>query len=115
MEWCACFVSWCANECGYIESGIIPKFAGCTSGGMPWFKERGLWQDRDYVPKPGDVIFFCWSNCDTPGDADHVGIVEKVEENRVYTIEGNSNDMVRQNSYPVGYSEIRGYGVPSFC
>ena len=32
VEWCACFVSWCANECGYIDSGIIPKYAGCVNG-----------------------------------------------------------------------------------
>ena len=44
--------------------------------------------------------------------ADHVGIVERVENGRVYTIEGNSGDQVRQNSYPVGYREIKGYGVP---
>ena len=59
VEWCACFVSWCANECGYIESGIIPKFAGCVQGSN-WFKERGLWQDNSYEPRPGDIIFFDW-------------------------------------------------------
>ena len=35
VEWCACFVSWCANECGYIEAGVIPKFAACASQGVP--------------------------------------------------------------------------------
>jgi hypothetical protein len=42
-----------------------------------------------------------------------VGIVEKVENGRVYTVEGNSGDSVRQNSYPVGYYEIYGYGTPA--
>lgn len=51
VEWCACFVSWCANECGYIEAGIIPKFAGCQSEGVSWFKACGLWQDNGYIPK----------------------------------------------------------------
>lgn len=37
VEWCACFVSWCANECGYIDSGVIPKFAGCVNG-VQWFR-----------------------------------------------------------------------------
>ena len=32
VEWCACFVSWCADQCGYIESGLVPKFAGCVDG-----------------------------------------------------------------------------------
>ena len=51
VEWCACFVSWCANECGYIENGIIPKFAGCQSEGVDWFKACNLWKDRGFVPK----------------------------------------------------------------
>lgn len=56
VEWCACFVSWCANECGYIDAGVIPKFAGCVWG-VEWFRDRGLWQDRNYEPRPGDIIF----------------------------------------------------------
>jgi len=32
VEWCACFVSWCTNECGYLDAGVIPKTAGCISG-----------------------------------------------------------------------------------
>lgn len=117
VNWCACFVSWCANECGYIDSGVIPKFSGCTSGGMAWFKEHGQWQERDYIPNPGDIIFFDWANCPTPGDADHVGIVERVEDGRVFSIEGNTGDggnVCLQKSYPIGYSEIRGYGVPQY-
>ena len=61
VEWCACFVSWCANECGYIENGIIPKFAWCPSGAA-WFQERALWQDGGYEPRPGDIIFFDWDD-----------------------------------------------------
>ncbi len=60
VEWCACFVSWCANECGYIEAGVIPKFSGCVQGSQ-WFKERGLWHNKDYTPNPGDIIFFDWA------------------------------------------------------
>lgn len=48
------------------------------------------------------------------GSSDHVGIVEKVENGRVYTVEGNSGDSVRQNSYPIGYYEIYGYGTPAY-
>ena len=113
VEWCACFVSWCANECGYIDTGVIPKFAACASQGVPWFQERGLWQDNSYEPRPGDIIFFDWDDGGQDGSSDHVGIVEKVENGRVYTVEGNSGDSVRQNSYPVGYYEIYGYGTPA--
>ena len=113
VEWCACFVSWCANECGYLEAGIIPKFAACTSQGMPWFKERGQWQEAGYTPAPGDIIFFNWDG-DQSGGADHVGIVEKVENDTVYTIEGNSGDACKQRSYSIGSSVIRGYGTPQY-
>ena len=114
VEWCACFVSWCANECGYIEAGVIPKFAACASQGVPWFQSHGLWQDNSYEPRPGDIIFFDWDDGGQDGQSDHVGIVEKVENGRVYTVEGNSGDSVRQNSYPIGYYEIYGYGTPAY-
>ena len=95
----------------YIEAGVIPKFAACASQGVPWFQERGLWQDNSYEPHPGDIIFFDWDDGGQDGSSDHVGIVEKVENGRIYTIEGNSGDSCRQNSYPVGYYEIYGYGT----
>ena len=114
VEWCACFVSWCANECGYIDSGVIPKFAGCANG-VQWFKDRGQWQDGSFKPSAGQIIFFDWDNKGSSGpqdgQSDHVGIVEKCENGIVYTIEGNSGDSCRQNQYPVGYYEILGYGV----
>ena len=118
VDWCAIFVSWCANECGYIDAGVIPKFAGCVQGSR-WFKERGLWQDRSYTPNPGDIIFFDWNDpggFSGPQDGvpDHVGIVERVENGRVYTVEGNSGDKCCQRSYPVRYYEIYGYGIGNF-
>ena len=117
VEWCACFVSWCANECGYLDAGVIPKTAGCISGSN-WFKERGLWQDNSYEPRPGDIIYFDWDNKGRSGPqdglADHVGIVEKVENGIVYTVEGNSGDSCRENRYAVGHYEIYGYGTPAY-
>ena len=110
VEWCACFVSWCANECGYIDSGVIPKFAGCANG-VQWFKDRGQWQDNDFEPSAGQIIFFDWE-CD--GEVDHVGIVEKCENGIVYTVEGNSGDACRQKQYAVGSSVIYGYGIPAY-
>lgn len=110
VEWCACFVSWCANECGYIESGLIPKFAGCVDGSN-WFKSNGQWQDRSYEPQAGDIIFFDWEG---DGETDHVGVVEKYENGVVYTVEGNSGDACRQNQYTVGSSSIYGYGCPAY-
>lgn len=76
VNWCACFVSWCANECGYIQAGIIPRFASCTAGSN-WFKARDLWKPRSATPDVGDLVFFDW---DTDGLPDHVGIVECVKD-----------------------------------
>ena len=106
VEWCACFVSWCYAQVGLSE----PRFSGCTSGGMAWFQSHGQWVDRNYADiAPGDAIFFDW---DGSGNADHVGIVVGLDENRVYTVEGNSgNDACSYKSYPRGSSVIRGYGL----
>lgn len=109
VEWCACFVSWCADQCGLLDSGAVPKFAGVGTG-VQWFQSRGQWLPGSATPEPGMLIFFKWYGSDAT-IADHVGIVERVENGRIYTIEGNSDNMVRQNSYPVGYGEIKGYGA----
>lgn len=109
-EWCACFVSWCANECGYIDAGIIPRFAWCNDGSN-WFKARNQWQERDYEPYAGDIIFFDWDGDEV---LDHVGIVVKTENGMVYTVEGNSGDCCRENCYLVGNVQIYGYGVPMY-
>lgn len=116
VEWCACFVSWCANQCGYIDAGIIPKFSGCEWG-VSWFKQHGQWAGRNITPIPGMIIFFDWEDEEgggLDGRADHVGIVAKVDNSRVYTIEGNSADSCRERSYPVGHYKILGYGVPAY-
>lgn len=115
VEWCACFVSWCFNECGYLDTGTAPKFAGCV-GGVEWFRSREQWADNTIEPAPGMIVFFDWNDPNgasgpQDGEADHVGIVEKCENGIVYTIEGNSGDSCRQNQYPVGYYEILGYGI----
>ena len=110
VEWCACFVSWCADQCGYLESGIIPKFSLCSDG-VDWFKKNGQWQNKNYKPQTGDLIFFDWGN---NGTIDHVGIVEKCENGRVYTVEGNSGDACKQQSYSVGSNSIYGYGVVAY-
>ena len=110
VEWCAIFASWCADQCGYIDAGIVPKFAGCGVG-VQWFQNRGQWLPGSATPEPGMLIFFQWSAMEESLPY-HWGIVESVADGRVYTIEGNSGDQVRRNSYPVGYGEIKGYGVP---
>lgn len=110
VEWCACFVSWCAEQCGYLEGGVIPKFSLCSDG-VDWFHARGQFQDASYVPAAGDIIFFDWEN---DGTIDHVGIVESVTNGVVNTIEGNSGDICARRSYSMGNESIVGYGIPRY-
>ena len=109
VEWCAFFVSWCGEQCGYIESGALPKFSYCPTG-VEWFRSRGQWLDRNSIPPAGSVIFFDWGG---DGVADHVGIVESCDGSTVYTIEGNANNACKQLSYAVGDRRILGYGTYS--
>ncbi len=106
-EWCACFVSWCADQCGLIGSGAVPKFASCPAG-VEWFRSNGKWKENGYSPAAGTIIFFDWNG---DGVSDHVGIVEKCENGRVYTVEGNSNDRVQKSIYIVEADLILGYGI----
>lgn len=106
VEWCACFASWCANECGYIKSGQAPKFA-MVDDGARWFIDKGMWIDEGGTPAAGDMVFFDW---DQDHAIDHVGIVSGVTRNLVFTIEGNSSDLCRQKCYTLDSPVIYGYG-----
>ena len=110
VEWCAIFVSWCADQCGFLEAGVLPRMEGVIPY-VEWFQQRGQWQDRSYEPMAGDIIFFDWESDGLP---DHVGIVDKCEGGMVYTMEGNANDACVQNRYYLASSPIFGYGLPLY-
>lgn len=119
VHWCACYVSWCANECGYIDKGIIPKFAGCGDG-INWFKNKNQWHDRgeSYYPIIGDIIFFDWKDENGNQDriSDHVGIVTRTDiTNRtIYTIEGNTSNKCAERMYSFDDVQVMGYGSPKY-
>ena len=106
-EWCACFVSWCADQAGLIQSGAVPKFSLCTDG-KNWFQNQGKCHGAGSMPSPGTIIFFDW---DHDGTCDHVGIVERCDGTTVYTVEGNSGDAVKERSYAISSDSIMGYGL----
>lgn len=115
VEWCACFVSWCADQCGYIDLGVIPKFSYCPDG-VAWFKNHDQWQGSSYTPKAGDIIFFDWNH---DGTADHVGIVQYAENDRIITVEGNTSsesegngDRCEVKNRSAAY--VLGYGTPAY-
>ena len=109
-EWCACFVSWCADQAGLIQKEVVPKFSVCTDG-VALFQAKRKWQGGGSVPTPGSLIFFDWNQ---DGASDHVEIVESCDGTTVHTIEGNSGDAVKQNSYTVNSQSILGYGLVTY-
>ena len=119
MAWCACYVSWCADQCGYIDKGIIPKFSSCDDG-INWFKENNQWNDRSdsYYPFIGDIIFFDWydSNGNQDGISDHVGIVTRTDivNKVIYTIEGNTDNKCAERMYSFNDNQVMGYGTPKY-
>ena len=106
VDWCAIFVSWCEDQCGYINDGKAPSFA-MVSDGANWFEGSDQWLARDAVPEAGDIVFFDWEN---DGSRDHVGIVTAVVDDLVFTVEGNSGDLCRQKRYKLNDPMIYGYG-----
>jgi len=116
--WCAMFVSWCADQAG-IPTTVIPKHASCDVG-MQWFISKGIFEyspyyGGSYTPKRGDIIYFGYRMNTGEFDSNHVGIVYKVENSRVYVYEGNSSAKVQSVFYKLGdNSYILGYGKPTY-
>ena len=114
-EWCALFVSWCGDKTGLRAAGQIPYFS-FVSDGVSFYKKKGKWIDGseintsncDKLVYPGMIIFFDW---EPDGKPNHVGIVTKVENGRIYTVEGNSSDAVREKNYAANSNHIFGFGV----
>lgn len=112
--WCACFLSWAADQKKASIDGDPPRFANVDTG-MEGFQKSGKWRspnDANNKPIPGDYVFFDW---DRDSDPDHVGAVLCVDGNQLYTIEGNSGGRVAVNRYPLSNPSvdprIMGYGV----
>lgn len=108
--WCACFLSWAADQKKASINGAPPRFAKVDDG-MKGFKDKSQWRspnDDNNKPIPGDYVFFDW---DRDNDPDHVGAVLFVDETQLYTIEGNSGGRVAVNRYPKNDPRIVGYGV----
>ena len=104
--WCACFLSWAADQKKASIDGDPPRFAKVDDG-MKLFRDD-QWRDSGATPIPGDYVFFDW---DGGTDPDHVGAVLCVEGDFLYTIEGNSGGKVAVQRYLLSDPRIVGYGV----
>lgn len=114
QAWCCCFVSWCADQCGFIEDGTFPKFTSVKHG-YELFKSRNQWISGRETPEPGMVVFFAYP--DEEGNyrgCNHVGLVKAVIDGRVYCIEGNYNNTCCETEYVIGHPLIVGYGTPDY-
>ena len=115
-DWCCVFVDWClymaCKDAKKAQEALCytgPYGAGCGMSVM-YYKEAGRFSERENAsPKPGDQIFFGAAQ-----SVQHTGLVEKVEDGTVYTIEGNANNMVMRRSYAIDASNIYGYGRPRY-
>lgn len=111
--WCACFLSWAADQQKASINGDPPRFADVDKG-MAKFKDSRMWREGGATPIPGDYVFFDWDGRNDPdggSDPDHVGAVLCVEGNFLYTIEGNSGGRVAVQRYDLNDKRIVGYGV----
>ncbi len=103
--WCANFVSWNFRQAGAQLPGNQDAIGSCDTMARELAKRGALFQKGQGTPQPGDIIFF-----GKPGDLTHVGIVQRVENGQVYTIEGNSGNRVAERSYPLDSPRIMSYG-----
>lgn len=112
--WCDQFVDWCflqltgsKAKAEAMEYQVGTLGAGCGYS-MQYYKDAGRF---DRTPKVGDQIFFRYSG---NSGADHTGIVIEVQQDKLYTIEGNKDNEVSKCVYPLGYAAILGYGHPKY-
>ena len=90
--WCAAFVTWVGGQAGFLDKNIMPRFTACYFPRIFSAMGNAIHYEGDgYNPKAGDLIFFSWS-CN--GVADHVGIVQSYDSNYVYTVEGNTYNIL---------------------
>lgn len=115
-QWCATFVSASAIKAELTH--IIPTECGCERQ-IGLFQELGSWEEADdYLPLPGDIIYYCRNNKDIGKDcigwSDHVGIVVGTNGRRIKVIEGNYGDAVGYRYLPSDALIIRGYAIPDY-
>ena len=122
--WCDVFVDWCFVTAFGVEQAMKllqqPKrsYGAGVGYSKNYYKKKGQFHKKN--PQPGDQIFFYKANLVTLA---HTGLVEKVDETYVYTIEGNTRESsgvvangggVVRKKYKLNYKRICGYGRPNY-
>jgi len=134
QPWCAIFVTWVAKNTNadginlyndvITKNSNISNFGSTTSNLLHFYNQKNLdfhyskHYGGSYTPKAGDYIFFDWDNewnkilkqSDVIKAAEHTGMVKEVKNGKVYTIEGNKDNQVKEASYDLNSKSIMGYG-----
>lgn len=121
--WCAAFSS-AVGMAAFVAAGLpgnpyslIPSSAACDPK-IAQYKAMGRWvEDDNYLPSPGDEIFYDWDDSgagDNTGSSDHVGLVVDVSGSTITLIEGNMSDSVSIRKIQRNARYIRGYGLPDY-
>ena len=107
--WCAAFAMNMIDDHKLLDLDGLSNRNYCPTI-ESWARGKGIYGTPDkYKPKPGDAILFDWDG--KGGTPDHIGLVEKIKNGKVYTIEGNSSDSVKRNVYSLNDPRIDGYVV----
>ena len=114
--WCAAFVNWCLRQARVDEDLTGGMYVSCHKW-LTWFAQQGAQygaeyhaREDGYIPKKGDLIFYKSLSATHKRSSDHIGIVLKCEDGKVYAIEGNGDNMVALHEYDLTNRYIVGYG-----
>ncbi len=115
-NWCAIFISWCANQAG-ISTSVVKKNAVASGNSCQFGEKKYSFGSRN--PQLGDILYV---QNDSDSSVDHVGLVYKVDDTYIYAVEGNFGNKVgtikyykdtgRQTYY--SSTKILFYGVPDY-
>ena len=139
-QWCAEFQCWCVDQVDQrwgtsLLRNVYPFYTSSNTGrdwfiragryvvrkgqidgwGYEWLKgQKTYLKSGDYVPQPGDWVFFNWGG---GSDTEHVAMVEYCARDTfsgdisVHVIEGNNPSSVARNAYRLNSNDIMGYGT----
>jgi hypothetical protein len=106
--WCVVFIWWVMRKAG-VPATVFPKVASVfkqkNANVRDFFKARHRFMSASSMPEPGHLVIF---------KSSHIGIVENVQGNTIFTVEGNASNRVRRRSYSRGSSKIDGYCHPAY-
>lgn len=138
-QWCAEYLCWSVDQVDkthgtQLLKNVYPLYSGQNTG-MKWFIKEGRWIARngnlpdwgyqwfkgedefitanEYIPQPGDWVFFSWTS---DGNTSHVAMVEYATRDKegnvtIHCLEGNNPDRVARVQYSTADKKILGYGT----